>query len=94
MTENIKLTIELDSNLKRNLESVCEEHGLSLNKLFSIFAEKIGSEKNIPQNVLTDPFYDKDHIARLKERIANAKMGVNMHEHELIGVDDDSYYLG
>ena len=41
----------------------------------------------LPFEVSVDPFYSKENIAELERRIADAKAGKNMHEHELIEVD-------
>ena len=38
--------------------------------------------------VLMDPFYSRENIAELERRAKDAKTGKNMHEHELIEVDE------
>ena len=38
----------------------------------------------IPFEVSVDPFYSRSNMEELERRIADAKAGKNMHEHELI----------
>ena len=36
----------------------------------------------------TDPFYSIDNMHELEQRVEDARLGKNMHEHELIEVFD------
>ena len=55
----------------------------------NIFLVKVAREKRIPFEINADPFYSAENISELEKRLADAKAGINMHEHELIEVDDE-----
>ena len=44
------------------------------------------AQKNdkVEDELIEDPFYSEENIAELKQRISDAKSGLNMNEHELI----------
>ena len=84
MSQVVNVNFRLDENDKKNMEQVCSELGLSLSAAFTIFAKKVGREKRIPFEVSVDPFYSRENISMLERRYADAKAGLNMHEHELI----------
>lgn len=88
MSQAVNVNFRLDENDKKNMEQVCSELGLSLSAAFTIFAKKVGREKRIPFEVSVDPFYSRENISMLEKRYADAKAGLNMHEHELIEVDE------
>ena len=83
------VNFRMDEDLKRGMESVCKELGLSMTTAFTIFATKVSKEKRIPFEVAVDPFYSEANMNRLRNAIADAKAGKNMTEHELIEVNDD-----
>ena len=39
--------------------------------------------QELPFEVSTDPFYNKENMEELRMRINDAKSGQNMHEHEI-----------
>ena len=61
--------------------------GMNLSTAINIFLVKMGNEQRIPFEVSVDPFYSAENMAELERRVADAKAGRNMHEHELIEVD-------
>ena len=83
MSEVVNVNIKMDSDVKRNMEQVCAELGLSMSAAFTIFARKVGREKRIPFEVSVDPFYSESNLAHLRRGIEalNAGKGV---EHEII----------
>jgi len=83
------VNFRMDEDLKRGMEEVCKEMGLSMTAAFTIFATKVSKEKRIPFEVAVDPFYSEANMERLRNAIADAKSGKNMTEHELIEVEDD-----
>ena len=85
------VNFRMDEELKKSMELVCKDMGLSMTTAFTIFATKVSKERRIPFDILADPdpFYSKANIERLRIAIADAKAGRNMSEHELIEVDDD-----
>lgn len=87
MSQTVNVNFKLDADVKKSMEQVCSELGLSMSEAFTVFARKVGREKRIPFEVSIDPFYSDEHIAMLERRIADMKSGKNVHEHELIEVD-------
>ena len=85
------VNFRMDENLKKGMEQTCKEMGLNMTTAFTIFATKVTKEKRIPFEVAAepDPFYSDENMARLRKAIADAKLGINMTEHELIEVYDD-----
>ena len=85
------INFRMDEELKKSMELVCKDMGLSMTTTFTIFATKVSKEKRIPFEILAeqDPFYSNANIERLRIAIADAKAGRNMTAHELIEVDDD-----
>lgn len=69
------VSIRMDDNLKRDVENVCEELGLSMTAAFTIFAKKLSREKRIPFEVSIDPFYSDMNMAALRESIEQKEKG-------------------
>ena len=42
------VTVRMDPELKRSMEQVCQELGLSMSTAFTIFAKKMAREHRIP----------------------------------------------
>jgi DNA-damage-inducible protein J len=84
------INFRMDENLKKSMEQVCKEMGLSMTTAFTIFATKVSKEKRIPFEVAVDSFYSEANMTRLKKAIADVEAGrAKLTEHELIGVEDD-----
>ena len=81
------INFRIDSELKKSMETVCSEMGLSVTTAFTIFAKKVAREKRIPFEVSADPFYSEENMAHLRRAIdqLNAGRGV---EHELLEDDE------
>jgi len=78
------VNFRMDADLKRNMESVCKEIGLSMTAAFTIFATKMSREKRIPFELAVDPFYSEANMTRLKKAISDMESGRNVAEHEII----------
>ncbi len=88
MSEVVNVNIKMDSDVKRNMEQVCAELGLSMSAAFTIFARKVGREKRIPFEVSVDPFYSESNIHYLEGIVRDIKEGkAHFAEHDLIEVD-------
>ena len=48
MAQTVNVNFRMDSELKKSMEQVCEEMGLSLTVAFTIFAKKVTRERKIP----------------------------------------------
>lgn len=64
-----KISFKVDKDLKKKIEKICEEIGITLEVAFTIFAKKLVRERKIPFEVDTDPFYSKKNLKRLKKSI-------------------------
>ena len=88
MAQVVNVNFRLDEDVKKSMEQVCSELGLSMSAAFTIFAKKVGREKRIPFDVSIDPFYSDSNIRHLEKIIHDVQEGkAHFEEHELIEVD-------
>jgi len=80
------VNFRMDEDLKKTMEDVCQELGMTMTTAFTIFAKKMSREKRIPFEVSVDPFYSESNLAHLRRGIAALNEGKGV-EHELIEVD-------
>lgn len=81
MAQTVSVNFKLDAEVKKAMEAVCKEMGLSMSAAFTIFAKKVGREHRIPFEISADPFYSEKNIARLKKSIEQMEMtGSKIHE--------------
>ena len=87
MANAVNVNFRMDPDLKRSMEEVCAEMGLSMTTAFTIFAKKVSREHRIPFEVSADPFYSESNMAHLRRGISalNAGKGVS---HDIIEEDD------
>lgn len=85
MEQTVNVNFRLDAAVKKNMEQVCAELGLSMSAAFTIFAKKVGRERRIPFDVSIDPFYDERNLRYLEQKMADYKAGkLRFVEHDLI----------
>ena len=85
MAQVVNVNFKLDEDVKKSMEQVCSELGLSMSAAFTVFARKVGREKRIPFEVSVDPFYSESNIRYLEQKVADYKTGsIKLVEHELI----------
>ena len=85
MAETTMVNFRMDSELKKNMETVCKEMGLSMTTAFTMFAVKVSRERRIPFEVSADPFYSAANMAHLARVIGEIESGTApLTEHELI----------
>jgi DNA-damage-inducible protein J len=89
MANTTMVNFRMDSDLKARMEKTCKDMGLTLSSAFTIFATKVTQEQRIPFEITADSFYSSENMEILERRVRDAKEGKNMHEHELIEVDDE-----
>jgi DNA-damage-inducible protein J len=89
MANSTMVNFRMDSDVKASLEKTCKNMGLTLSSAFNMFATKVIQEQRIPFEITADPFYSKENMETLKRRIDDINNGVNVHEHELIEVEDE-----
>ncbi len=81
MAQTVNVNFRMDRALKQQMDSICEELGMSLTTAFTIFARKVCREKKIPFEVSVDPFYSKENMERLRKSIAQMEStGGTIHE--------------
>ena len=83
----VQVNFRVEEEVKRRAELACKNMGMNMTTAINIFLVKLGNEQRIPFEVSVDPFYGPENMAELISRVADAKAGRNMHEHELIEVD-------
>ncbi len=81
------VNFRMDADLKRSMEEVCSDMGLSMTTAFTIFAKKVSREKKIPFEISADPFYEEKNMARIMRAIDNLNAGKGV-EHDIIEVDE------
>ena len=87
MAETTMVNFRMETELKRNMENVCREMGISMTTAFHIFAVKVVREKRIPFEVNADPFYSASNMSHLALVIREIDSGeAKLSEHELIEV--------
>lgn len=88
MAQVVNVNFCLDEDVKKSMEQVCSDLGLSMSAVFTIFAEKVGREKRIPFDVSIDSFYSESNIRYLEKIARDVKEGkAHFAEHDLIEVD-------
>lgn len=89
MAQSVNVNFKLDAEVKKSMEQVCSELGISMSAAFTIFAKKVGREKRIPFDVSIDPFYSNSNIRYLENIVSDIKEGkAHLAEHDLIEVDE------
>ena len=68
MARAVNINFKLDEDIKKSMEQVCSELGISMSAAFSIFARKVSREKRIPFEVSIDPFYSESNIRYLERK--------------------------
>ena len=80
----VNVNFRLDASVKKNMEQVCAELGLSMSAAFTIFAKKVGREKRIPFDLAIDPFYSESNVRYLEKKMEEYKAGhLDFVEHEV-----------
>ena len=79
------INFRIDEKIKKEMEKICREMGMSMTTAFTIFATKVTKEKRIPFEITADPFYSESNMKYLEKVIADIESGkVKLVEHDLI----------
>lgn len=70
------INIRIDEDIKKSMEEICKELGLTMSAAFNIFARKMCREKRIPFDVSVDPFYSESNRKALSESINELNQGI------------------
>lgn len=85
MANAVNVNFKLDADIKKSMEAVCSEIGISMSTAFTVFAKKVSRERRIPFELSADPFYSESNIKYLEQKMADYKAGkLRFSEHELI----------
>lgn len=69
------VNIRMDENVKKNMEKLCDELGITISAAFNIFARKMIRENGIPFEVSADPFYSESNMQAIDESIKQLEEG-------------------
>lgn len=86
------VNFRMDESLKKNVEKICSELGISLSTAFTIFAKRMEREHGIPFDMQVDSFYSEPNLAHIRRGVAQLDAGKGVM-HDIIEVDDDEQDL-
>ena len=79
------VNFRMDSELKKNMEKICSDMGMSMTTAFTIFAKKVTRERRIPFEISADPFYSENNMKYMEKTIAEIETGkASLSEHALL----------
>ena len=79
------VNFRMDEELKRSMEKICQDMGMSMTTAFTIFAKKVTKERRIPFEISADPFYSESNLKHLEKVVANIEAGrATLVEHDLL----------
>lgn len=79
------INFRIDEKIKKEMEKICREMGMSMTTAFTIFATKVTKEKRIPFEITADPFYSESNMRYLEKIITDIESGkAKLVEHDLI----------
>ena len=82
------VTIRMDENLKKQVETLFDDMGLNMTTAITMFAKAVVLQNKIPFEITADPFYSEANQAHLRKAIADLEAGKGK-VHELIEADDE-----
>lgn len=89
MAQAVNVNFRMDADLKKSMEQVCSELGMSMTTAFTIFAKKVSREKRIPFDVSVDTFYSESNLRHLENLAHDVATGqAHFAEHELLEVEE------
>ena len=83
-------TVRMDSELKKQFSSLCENLGLPVSVAINLFAKTAVRENRIPFEIAQtpDPFFTEPNLSHVKKAVQELRAGKGT-AHELIEVDDE-----
>lgn len=69
------INLRIDEDIKKSMEEICKELGITMSAAFNIFARKMIREKRIPFEVSIDPFYSESNIKAIRNSINQLNKG-------------------
>lgn len=65
----VNVNFRMDADLKKDMEEICKELGMSMTTAFTIFAKKMTREKRIPFEVSLDSSYSERNVAHRSDEV-------------------------
>ncbi len=81
------VTVRMDENLKRQVETIFDEMGMNMTTAMTVFAKAVVRQGKIPFEIAVDPIYTGGNEKYLREAIAALSAGKGV-AHDLIEVSD------
>lgn len=81
------MNFRMDEGLKKDMEKVCSDMGMSMTTALTVFAKKVVQEQRIPFELTAnaDPFYSESNMNYLRKVVSDIEAGrANLVEHDLI----------
>lgn len=81
------VNFRMDEGLKKDMEKVCSDMGMSMTTALTVFAKKVVQEQRIPFELTAnaDPFYSESNMNYLRKVVSDIEAGrANLVEHDLI----------
>ena len=89
MASSVNVNFRMDETLKKDMEEVCGEIGITLSTAFTVYAKAIVRERRIPFELTADPFFSAENIRYLERIKSDVDAGkAHFAEHDLIEDDD------
>ncbi len=86
----VMVNFRLDEDVKKEVDEVCREIGISTSAAFNIFARRVARERRIPFELSADPFYSENNLKALKNSRKQFEEGkiVEKTMEELLAMED------
>ena len=70
------LSVRMDSEVKRQLDALCADVGMSTSTAINLFAKAFIRERRLPFDVVaSDQFYSEDNMKRLRQSVRQLDEG-------------------
>lgn len=87
MAQTTMVNFRVDEDVKKNMEEVCSQMGLTMTAALNIFINKVTMERRIPFEITADPdpFYAEGNIRYLEKKMTDYREGrLKLSEHDLL----------
>lgn len=86
MAQTTMVNFRMDTNMKKEVEEICANMGLTMTAAINVFLSKVRMERRIPFEITADPdpFYSESNMKHLERIIADVEAGkAHFAEHDL-----------
>ena len=72
----VTVSLRFEDDMKKELDSMCDEMGMNLTTFFMIYARKVLRDRKIPFEIeAPDPFYSESNMRSIKESLEQIREG-------------------